>query len=337
MDYFKLHGNCIVVKGASKALIYDLFEYRTVGISLQFAQLYETEFLTLPYEKILEKYADFKDQIKELTDSLIENDFGFFTDEPESFPVVNTSYMLKKRIYSAVIELDTKSLDQYVQLFSDLMALDCSKFYLLVREEIKGLDKFEKLLMTFKESRATWVEVIFDKPYLTFDQLKEVTRDMRIRYNIFSAPKDEVIEGRWWFDESIYKFHLVEYKTKAFDLDTKSQYGPDYFWHTLAIFTEAQEYNPFFNLKVCVSKEGEFKNDLSLEESFGNFRSRSLEDLLKDEGFKRLWNISNDEIEKCKDCQYRYQCQSNSDIIEENNKYFKVDTCNYNPYENVWD
>lgn len=42
------------------------------------------------------------------------------------------------------------------------------------------------------------------------------------------------------------------------------------------------------------------------------------------------------EIEKCKDCQYRYQCISNSNIKEIEAKYSKIDSCNFDPYQNVW-
>lgn len=337
MNYFKLHGNCILVKGASRALIYDLFKRRTIGISMQIANLFESEFQTKPYKEVIEKYTDFRDQITGLINNLIENDFGFFTEEPDRFPAISTAFSAKKRIYSSVIELDTKSLNQYDTLLDKLISLDCSIFYLVIREEIEDHDAFEKLLMSFKESRATWVQVIFDKPYLTLDQLKQVTHDMRITYNIFDAPKDEVIEGRWWYEESIYKFHLIEYKTESFDLYKKSKYGKEHFWLSQSIFTESQEHNPFFNLKVCISKEGDYKNDLSFNKSFGNFHSRSLEYLLTDDEFKKLWIISNDNIEKCKDCQFRYQCLSNSDIKVESMKYYKVDTCHFDPYNDTWE
>jgi len=47
--------------------------------------------------------------------------------------------------------------------------------------------------------------------------------------------------------------------------------------------------------------------------------------------------ISNDIIEKCKDCQYRYMCLSNSDIEEKAGKFHKINSCTFNPYENKWE
>jgi SPASM domain peptide maturase of grasp-with-spasm system len=288
------------------------------------------------YKKVLNEYADFKHQIVEFINNLIENDFGFLTEEPDRFPRVDTSFDIKKRIYSAVIELDTDDLKQYEQLFEKLLTLDCTVFYLLIREEIKNVVAFEQLLMLFKESRARWVQVIFDKPYITLEKLKKITHDMRISYEIFGAPENAIVRGRWWFEESVYKFQLIEYKSETFDLDKKSRYGEKYFCPTQTIFNESQKHNPFFNQKVCVSKKGEYKNDLSFEKSFGDFRSRSLDELLRDEEFKRLWYLSNDKIEKCRDCHFRYQCVSNSDVKEEEGNFYKVDICNFDPYNGIW-
>lgn len=336
MDYFKLHGNCVIVKGANKALIYDLFKARTAGISPNLAELYESEFKIHPYQEVLERYASWKDQLKQFTEHLVENDFAFFTDEPDSFPQVDTTYRFKKRFYSAVIELNSSLLDKYAELFDNLLALDCTVFYLIIRENITDHEELKNLLYLFKESRATCVEVLMDQPYLSFEELEHVTHDMRISYKIFNAPKDEEIKGRWWLKDSLYKFTIIEYYTRPLDLNTKTKYKLDQFSPSLDIYNESQDHNPFFNLKVCIDKEGNYKNDLSFVKSFGKFQTKPLENLLEDKEFKKLWFSSNKKIEKCKDCQHRFQCISNSDIKEVDGKFYKVDLCNYDPYTDTW-
>lgn len=90
------------------------------------------------------------------------------------------------------------------------------------------------------------------------------------------------------------------------------------------------------NLKVCIDKNGDYKNDLSFQETFGNFQTKNLQELLIDKEFTKLWYLGNDKIEKCKDCQNRYQCVSNSNIMQQNNLYYKINTCNFDPYNNNW-
>lgn len=336
MKYFRLHGNCFIVKGATQALVYDLFKSRTLGISLNFSMLYESQFLIDPYDDVLESNKEWKEPIIKIINYLIDNDFAFFTDEPENFPQLDIKFNIVKRIYSAIIELDTKSLQQYEALIENLLSLDCQFFCLVVTEDVYDHKEFEKLLGIFKESRAKWVRVIMKRPYLNFKELQQVTHDMRIVYKIYNAPKDKTIKDRWWLEESPHKFDIVEYISDPFDLHIKSKYGIEHFYPTQDVFLESQNHNSFFNLKVCIDKAGYFKNDLAFDESFGNFKTRSLHDLLTDESFKKLWYIPNDKIEKCKDCQYRYQCISNSNIKEIEGKYFKIDSCNFDPYQNVW-
>ena len=52
--------------------------------------------------------------------------------------------------------------------------------------------------------------------------------------------------------------------------------------------------------------------------------------------FQEKWFISNDNIVKCCDCQFRYSCVSNSDILTKKGKYYKKSTCKFNPSTNEW-
>jgi len=45
-----------------------------------------------------------------------------------------------------------------------------------------------------------------------------------------------------------------------------------------------------------------------MAESFGNIQDTTLEEALNKEGFKKYWDITKDQIEVCKDCEFRYIC-----------------------------
>ncbi|HHH54241.1 MAG TPA: hypothetical protein ENK91_11315, partial [Bacteroidetes bacterium] len=101
-------------------------------------------------------------------------------------------------------------------------------------------------------------------------------------------------------------------------------------------FTEAQNHNIGLNKKVCINSKGKIKNFLTHEKDFGNIQHHKLSEVVDSSSFRNLWNISNDKIEKCKDCQYRYMCLSNSDIEEKAGKFYKINSCTFNPYLNKW-
>ena len=53
---------------------------------------------------------------------------------------------------------------------------------------------------------------------------------------------------------------------------------------------------------------------------------------------KEVWNTSNDMVEICKDCEFRYICADPSIPIKKDGEqyYHKNVQCNYNPYLNLW-
>jgi MoaA/NifB/PqqE/SkfB family radical SAM enzyme len=55
------------------------------------------------------------------------------------------------------------------------------------------------------------------------------------------------------------------------------------------------------------------------------------------EGFIENWNISKDEVEICRDCEYRYACTDCRAFTDKKaNKYARPSRCNYNPYQGLW-
>lgn len=66
--------------------------------------------------------------------------------------------------------------------------------------------------------------------------------------------------------------------------------------------------------------------------SHGNLRGAKLKDLLK----PSILNFSKDEVEGCKDCEYRYLCIDCRPDSISGNFYEKPWYCTYNPYEGTW-
>ena len=62
----------------------------------------------------------------------------------------------------------------------------------------------------------------------------------------------------------------------------------------------------------------------------------AIADIIETEEFKRKGIITNDEIEKCKDCQFRYMCLSNSDLNISDHIIYKTISCSYDPYKDHW-
>jgi SPASM domain peptide maturase of grasp-with-spasm system len=111
-----------------------------------------------------------------------------------------------------------------------------------------------------------------------------------------------------------------------------------YFTINKLLYSESQHHNTCLNRKISIDKDGNIKNCPSMAESFGNVKDTTLEEALNKPGFKKYWNINKDQIEVCKDCEFRHICTDCRAYIEDpENQYSKPLKCGYNPYTNVWE
>jgi len=69
----------------------------------------------------------------------------------------------------------------------------------------------------------------------------------------------------------------------------------------------------------------------------GNIKHKSVREILRDGDIDKYWDMSKDEIEVCKDCEYRYACfdcrpvERRTKDVRSRNRY-----CMYDPYSGEW-
>jgi radical SAM protein with 4Fe4S-binding SPASM domain len=59
-----------------------------------------------------------------------------------------------------------------------------------------------------------------------------------------------------------------------------------------------------------------------MQKSYGNIKYTTLTEALNKKGFKDNWHIHKDQIEVCKDCEFRYMCTDCRAYIEQPNDKF---------------
>jgi len=79
-----------------------------------------------------------------------------------------------------------------------------------------------------------------------------------------------------------------------------------------------------------------------MSQSFGNIKDTTLEKALLHPDFKKYWNLTKDEIEVCKDCEFRYictDCRAYTERTHTNAEGLDISKplkCGYNPYTGEW-
>ena len=87
-------------------------------------------------------------------------------------------------------------------------------------------------------------------------------------------------------------------------------------------FLESLEHNPYYNRKVSIDENGNVKNAIEHEKSFGKVGQEALSKIVEREDFQELWYASNDKVEDVMDWELRY-CWFNTHPLE------KLDNGNY--------
>ncbi|KGN79216.1 hypothetical protein HW49_06525 [Porphyromonadaceae bacterium COT-184 OH4590] len=99
------------------------------------------------------------------------------------------------------------------------------------------------------------------------------------------------------------------------------------------------QYNSCLYKKLYIGTNGEIRN-CPATEKFGNILDLTVEEVCQlslDKHFTQMWHITKDQIEECKDCEFRYICTDcRCFITDKSNIYSKPKNCKYNPYAAEW-
>lgn len=324
--YFILFGNCIPVKGHLSSIILDLQResYLEIPNMLFDILMHDLYNLTINQLKLIHK-NQYSAGIDAYFNYLCEMEYGFFTNEPKFFPKIKLAHESPFKLLSSVINYNENSNYQLENVFKQLAILNVQTLQIRIFKNTNINELLVKLKI-FKASRTKKIEIYLKDYDYDLNKLINVTKnELRISIIIHSSSNYlDYIENRIFIrQEKIYENGI-------------EIYSPDLFISNIPFFCEANFFNIGLNRKISIDFDGSIKNYISHKKIFGNINNTLIDKVLESEEFQEKWNISNDIIEKCKDCQFRYSCLSNSDVEKTDTEYKKINTCNFDPYTNTW-
>jgi SPASM domain peptide maturase of grasp-with-spasm system len=197
-----------------------------------------------------------------------------------------------------------------------------------------GPDELHRVLEAMAHGRLRSVELLLPHgPEWTDERLQEVClKHQRVMaVTVHSAPETrmERIGGL-----GTMIFHRAE------RVDGHAHCGavaPEWFVSQMESFTEARAFNSCLNRKLSVDAEGEIRNCPSLPRSFGNAAVTPLAHALAHPEFRALWGITKDQVETCRDCEFRYVCTDcRAWVRDPSDPRSKPAKCTYDPYQARW-
>jgi len=336
--YFKIFSGCVVIKGNTRSLIVDLQRENSRLIP-------DTMSNVIDYfqskKSVNQAYAYYgrenKITVDEYLDFLIQNEFGFFCEEDEFdlFPEMSNSFETASPLTNAIIELSESTIIQIEKIIFYLEQLKCQHIQLVSFNELPQTT-FVKILEKLKNTNFKSIDLVL-KYNRDFDDnfIKKLdTYNFRItNLLLHTSLRDKIYE---YSEVALFNIEFSQKQITSFNhcgiVDAK------YFNTNLPKVLESLSHNSCLHKKISIDKDGNIKNCPSMPQSFGNIKDTTLEQALNHPDFKKYWNITKDQIEVCKDCEFRHICTDCRAYIEEpENQYSKPLKCGYNPYTNVWE
>jgi SPASM domain peptide maturase of grasp-with-spasm system len=330
---FRLFACCVPVRGARRSVICDLQRgsYQLIPNGL-FDILREQAGRTVGEIKTVFEH-EYDVEIDEYFAFLLAQDLGFWCDEPERFPELDLTWEAPERITNALIDVAAGSEHDFPKLFAELDDLGCKALQLRFFAPVSG-PALAAILASTRQGRlrsiellvpaapalddAFWIELCRQHPRLSQVLVHGAAARRRV------AVPDSAVA---------IDFHPERVTSAA----CCGQVSPRTFSINLEHFTEAQAKNSCLNRKVSIDAAGEIKNCPSFGRSFGNAREVSLHGAVARRDFQELWEVNKDQIEVCKDCEFRYLCTDcRAYVSDVTNRLSKPAKCRYDPYTAEW-
>ncbi|WP_430412160.1 grasp-with-spasm system SPASM domain peptide maturase [Kordia sp.] len=337
LPVLKMHSNCVVVKGANRSTIYDLQRNEVKLIPSDLQNLIEQhEGKTI--EEIKTQYNESDHEVvEEYLNFLLEHEYAFFTDTPEFYPKLNTAWFESYIITNAIIDINSDSDYDFIKVLSQLDDLNCKHVEIRFFDTIK-LNKVTELLEFLNETESIVSSINFVVSFTEEFRVEQLTelfqRQPRIcSFLIYNHAKENFIKP---LQGNYIKY--IKYVTK--NITSASHCGvisTEYFSPNSKAYTESLQHNSCLNRKISVDVSGNIKNCPSMSDHFGNIQETTLSEALNKKEFKKYWNVTKDQIDTCKDCEFRHictDCRAFTENPEDN--YSKPLKCGYNPYTNEW-
>jgi SPASM domain peptide maturase of grasp-with-spasm system len=335
-SFFRLYVCCLLVKGVKRSMVCDV---QRGSFNLIPNGLHEilTTHGTKSMEAVKAAYQhQYDETIEEYFGFLVENEFGFYCDEEDLalFPDIDLQWDEPAHITNAIVDVNTQSQHDYSQIFDELEQLGCKHFQLRCYTQ-KPLDYFEEILAGLENRCIVSVEfIIKNTSETTLENLKTWTDKYPRIHNMIVH---SAAENKMAHLDASGMGNIVFMKQ---EIDGEAHCGmisKDYFSINLKTFTESQKHNTCLNRKISIDAEGNIKNCPSMTKSYGNIKDTTLKEAIEKQGFKDVWYIHKDQIEVCKDCEFRHICTDCRAYIQDpNNIYSKPAKCSYDPYTATW-
>jgi len=282
------------------------------------------------YNEKWENYID------ECLSFLIENEFIFFCSkvEFEKFPELDLAWDYPAIINNAIIDLNIDTKIDFEDIFNQLEELGCKNIQIRCYFHFT-LSAIEQIGKQLEDRSIKFVEILLkdNKEAKYSDYYEIINRYPRIASIVIHSTKVNKHDK----DSICNNANVIFVEKVIKSANNCGIISKEWFVNNIEHYTESQHFNTCLNRKVCIDVDGNIKNCPSFPKTFGNIRDTTIKKAIEKSGFKEMWVIKKDDIDVCRDCEFRYMCSDCRAFIKDPNNIFSQPVkCFYNPYISKW-
>lgn len=332
---FYMHSNCFITNGANRSIIVDTERNEFDFLPVELANnLLKYNSLTI---KELFSVFEFDDieTVMEYFIYLVSKEYIFTSklNVPIDYQIIPNT-LIQKDSYISIIDIDDN-----IQNISDFITkvekeqININIIQLRFYKTI-SVENLESVIALFNNTTVRNIQILgkFHNNLNSVIKLKD--KYPRIKF-INSYDSDQTQ------DNEVSKCNSCTIVKSKREMNSEKNCGKidfSQFVKNIYNYSLSNKHNSCLFNKISLDRFGNIKNCPSMSESFGNIKDSSLDEVINKLEFKKYWNITKDQIEGCKDCEFRHICTDCRAFTEDpDNRYSKPLKCGYNPYTNLWE
>ncbi|ELR73132.1 Radical SAM domain protein [Fulvivirga imtechensis AK7] len=345
-QYLLLFTDCLLTKGVVNATICDTTRGTIDIIPAAYYELLE-ELKVYPLSHVYDKYNEgTHEHITDFIRFLLKKEYAILLNDKKFFPEIKREWRSPEKINNAIIDINSLRLD-FRSIIEQLDDLNCQVIQLRIYSNLYSLDELSMIINLMRDTSIKGVEILIkyapeyqEKDYILFFESHILISSLHIH----SAPIDKTVGIDFGY-KGKSKTALASIKTKIYfikeqivDSTKCGEIKKSYFClNSVSDIMHNSCYNSCLNKKIAIDVNGEIKNCPSMTKSFGNINKDTLQEVYSQSTFKELWNVTKDQIDGCKVCEFRLVCSDCRAFLENpQNKHSKPLKCGYDPYTGKW-
>lgn len=315
---YSIYPHCFIVQGRDCNAIFNSQHADITFVSDDILELIK-QFELKSIEELMDLYQDCLDDFKSIISFLLSKKILFIRRCEDVFQNINLEYISPEYITNMVVEYSEDYNFEKLLEDIDTVLVKYLEIRLVSALSDNAVNDILKFMYTINTLPVKSVQIISD--YVNQAQLLELAKldnfNKVVNLIFYNSP----INRNSTINKKNIEYVKLDYESvRNYNNDFKKNLILD-----LAFFIEANNYNTYYNKRVCIDRNGNIKNCLKNEKIFGNINIDNLLDVIHRNDFQELWFVGPDKIIDVRDSALRYNMFITNNLLPIGDGLYRID------------